>query len=102
MKEVPEKIYLQQYDENTLICLNKWNISEEWTNKPFNEKVATNIEYIHKDAFIEKAIQFIKDNIEDDRYKSPDEESYRMGCGVDYFETNIFIEDFKRYIQGCD
>lgn len=40
-----EKIYLQQYDENTLICLNKWNVSEEWSNKPCDEKVATNIEY---------------------------------------------------------
>ena len=29
----PEMIYLQQYDENTLICLNKWNVSEEWSNK---------------------------------------------------------------------
>lgn len=53
--EAPEKIYLQQYDKNTLIFLNKWNISDEWTNKPFNEKIATNIEYTRTDAFIEKA-----------------------------------------------
>ena len=53
--EAPEKIYLQQYDEDTLICLNEWNISEEWSNKPCNEKIATNIEYIRTDAFIEKA-----------------------------------------------
>ena len=51
----PERIYLQKYDYDTLLCLNKWNIHEEWTVKPCNEKIATNIEYTRTDASIEKA-----------------------------------------------
>lgn len=81
----PEKIYLQQYDENTLICLNKWNISDEWTNKPFNEKVATNIEYVCKDAFIEKAERYIR-SIADGLDRDDDVET--------------FISGFKNYMKG--
>ena len=72
--KAPEKIYLQQYDENTLIFQNKWNISEEWTNKPFNEKVATNIEYVRKDTFIDKVCIYLNEHregvIEDDYIKN--------------------------------
>lgn len=82
----PEKIYLQKYDENTLICLNKWNISEEWTNKPFNEKVTTNIEYTRTDAFIEKAENFIYSALNDGI----------MGtCNIE-----DFLRLFKNYMKG--
>ena len=53
-----------------------------------------------KQALIDKACEWLKDNIESDKYLSPDEESYRMSCGVDYLETNMFIEDFKNYMKG--
>ena len=78
----PEKIYLQQYDENTLICLNKWNISEEWSNKPCNEKIATNIEYVRADAFIEKACEWLRNNLK----------------GI--VGGSIYIEDFRNYMKG--
>lgn len=81
----PEKIYLQQYDENTLIFLNKWNISEEWSNKPCNEKVATNIEYVRKDAFIEKVIKFFTPHIQDN--------------SGGYDRANV-IENFRNYMKG--
>lgn len=55
-----------------------------------------------KEALISKACEWLRNNIESDKYLSPDEESYRMGCGVDYLETNMFIEDFKNYMKGGD
>lgn len=86
--EAPEKIYLQQYDENTLICLNKWNISEEWSNKPCNENVATNIEYIRKDAFIEKAKKWFEKQNE-----------WHDINGIKHCDMEDF-EDFKKYMEG--
>lgn len=52
-----------------------------------------------KGSLIEKACEFIKNSIESDNYKSPDEESYRMECPSNYFELNMFIEDFKNYLK---
>ena len=90
--EAPEKIYLQQYDENTLICLNKWNISEEWTNKPCNEKIATNIEYTRTDAFIEKACAWLEENA--DMFEAFDTDSKTY-----YMDKNAMIEQFKKAIE---
>ena len=59
-----------------------------------------NNEYIRIDDFIEKACEFISKHIESDKYVSPDEESYRAGCPYDYFETSMFIEDFKADMKG--
>lgn len=59
-----------------------------------------NNEYISIDDFIEKVCEFISEHIESDKYVSPDEESYRVGCPYNYFETNMFIEDFKAYMKG--
>ena len=56
---VPDKIYLQQYDTDTVISLNKYNIDEEWTEVPLNAEVAKDIEYIRKDALI----KWFNDNI---------------------------------------
>ena len=53
------------------------------------------VEYTRTDAFIDKACEWLKDNIESGKYISADEESYRLGCPYDYFEANMFIEDFK-------
>lgn len=52
-----------------------------------------------KQSLIDKACEWLRLNVESDKYLSPDEESYRMGCGVDYLETNMFIEDFKNYMK---
>ena len=86
--EAPEKIYLQQYDENTLICLNKWNVSEEWSNKPCNEKVATNIEYTRTDAFIKRALKWYCLDCE---------------CNDNCKNTECFFKgQFRRYLKGND
>lgn len=55
--EAPEKIYLQKYDTDTLLCLNRYNIHEEWTERPVcaNSATGNDIEYIRTNAFIKKA-----------------------------------------------
>ena len=91
----PERIYLQKYDYDTLLCLNKWNIHEEWTVKPCNEKIATNIEYIRTDAFIEKVINFLN-------YKLDDVVATR-GLGTiipHHVAKQELIDDFIKYMKG--
>lgn len=60
--EAPMKIYLQKYDTDTLLCLNRYNIHEEWTERPVcgNSASGNDIEYIRTDAFIEKAANWLR------------------------------------------
>ena len=84
--EAPNKIYLTTNGEESFV---------------FTKKRTDNggVEYTRTDAFIEKACEFISQYIESDKYVSPDEESYRVGCPYNYFETNLFIEDLKKYME---
>lgn len=84
--ESPAKIYIQP------------NAHDGWFESNPNSDIF--IEYINKDAFIKKACEFISKHIESDKYVSADEESYRLGCPYNYFETHAFIEDFKKYMKG--
>lgn len=94
----PEKIYLQQYDEDTLICLNKYNIHEEWTEEPTNEKIATNIEYTRTDAFIKKACDFFEENIEEEDCKIGSSEWTELRA--EYKSLDSFIRAFVEYMKG--
>lgn len=49
---------------------------------------------VKEDVLLDNACEWIKQHIEDEKYKIPDEESYRHGLHYDYFETNMFINDF--------
>lgn len=95
--KAPEKIYLQQYDEDTLICLNEWNISEEWSNKPCNEKIATNIKYIRADAFIEKACEWLRTYSEADYFELIPDANY---CGAGTLNKKRMIDEFRNYMKG--
>jgi len=72
--EAPEKIYLYPSDRAGY----EWD--EEWADKPLNED---SVEYIRTDAFIEKALEWIKDVIRpyyhEVRYKYEDFENYMKG-----------------------
>ena len=50
------------------------------------------IEYIRKDAFIEKACFYIKNMILDMTYLDTD--------GNEKYDINEFIEDYKKYMEG--
>ena len=96
MKNLPEKIYLnfgdlteEEYNETDFHDL----FSEEVTWSE-NDVQGRNLEYVRKDAFIEKVRKFMEkiDNV--DEYTWYNEEEHAVGI------TEKCIEDFKKYIKG--
>jgi len=78
--EVPEKIYLF---ENPITE----TPDDRWLSKRSDE---TDIEYLRKDAFIEKACQFIKERLSfEDSWHVEGESSI----------LDKVIEDFKKYME---
>lgn len=73
MKE-PEKVYIDDFGSG---FSHGWHTEHSYEN---------DIEYVRKDAFIEKACAFLKDRIAHD--------------SIDYpMATNSLIEDFKKYME---
>ena len=89
--KAPEKIFLQKFDNNAIICLNKYNIHEEWTETPCCGRTATNIEYTRTDAFIEKAVCFLNDKLSD---------RVEIGLGTSIVGKQEFIDDFRKHMKG--
>ena len=83
MANIPDKIYLREVD---LVEVGDF-LSEN------NDK--TDIEYIRKDVLIEKALDYIENNIYD-HYDGDNE--YGI-CGG-YVKKEEFIKNFKNYIKG--
>ena len=84
--EAPEKIILSA-DRETGILYDEWVIRDLTDN--------IKIEYIKKDAFIEKALDYIENNIYD-HYDGDNE--YGI-CGG-YVKKEEFIKNFKKYMKG--
>lgn len=73
----PEKIYIHP-------DIGGKEFLRPWLHRAANSE---SVEYVRKDAFIEKACDFLKDRIEHD--------------SIDYpMATNRLIEDFKKYMKG--
>ncbi len=81
--EAPDKIYLF---ENPI----SGTPDDRWLSKRSDEN---DIEYIRKDAFIEKACEWIKGNITN----NPNANSVlvRNGC----ITLGMLMDDFKKYIE---
>ena len=82
--EAPEKIYI--------------DANEDWhrTYTAFTEKAKGNdIEYTRTDAFIEKVLDYIENNI----YNHYDGD-HEYGICSGYVKKEEFIEDFKKYLKG--
>lgn len=75
--EAPEKIYIP-----TILAANA-----------VMYKVYDSIEYIHTDAFIKKACEWLKDNASNYIIEHP------FSSNVD-FEEDKMIDDFKNYMKG--
>ena len=75
--KAPEKIYLDE-DES-------WHL----TNSN-----GDSIEYIHKEAFIEKAVKFMEKINDVDEYSWYNEEEHASGI------TEKCIEDFTKFMRG--
>lgn len=76
---MPDKIYIPRTNMEV-----ENHLEEFWVDhKTFDD----DIEYIRKDAFIEKACEFLKDRVEHD--------------SIDYpMATKHLVEDFKKYMKG--
>ena len=73
--KAPEKIYIDDFGSE---------LSSDWHTEHSYEK---DIEYIRKDTFVEKVIDFIQKHIVEINY------DYEM-------EKEDWIEDFKNYMKG--
>jgi len=79
----PEKIYVSNY-------------SSGLTNNWHNERLAVNdIEYTRTDAFIEKALDYIENNIYD-HYDG----DHEYGICGGYVKKEEFINNFKDHMKG--
>ena len=77
MKNLPEKIYATP------------NFDRRWQTKAIDDE---SLEYIRKDAFIEKALKFLDENFFFNNLH------YSIESGVFYSKEEMF-EDFKKYME---
>ena len=84
--EAPEKIILSA-DRDTQIIYDKW-VTKDYTDN-------IKIEYTRTDAFIEKALDYIENNIYD-HYDGDNE----YGICDGYVKKEEFIKNFKDYMKG--
>ena len=84
--EAPEKIYIDTND----------NLSDSILYAFTEKDKDDDIEYVHKDAFIEKAEIWLKEHVLE--YTS--ELNFGVGKTDPDYYTKHFIEDFKNYMKG--
>ena len=86
--KAPEKLYLHPTE--------KGKVGANWLTFPLTNE---DIEYTCTDAFIEKACEWIKTNMDDYIYVE-----YDNVTGMPTIETHIaykkVVEDFKKYMKG--
>jgi hypothetical protein len=94
MKNLPDKIFLnlgdlteEEYNETDFQELSEVTWSED-------DVQGRNVEYIRKDAFIEKAAQFLYDYNQKQVIKHGARAI--LGCG----EYTINVDEFRKYIRG--
>lgn len=97
MKNLPNKIYLnlnmtpqeviETKDKDFHEATKTWEIT--WSEESLSEH---DPEYVLKDAFIEKIVEWLKRNADDYRYTWFDEITEESGI------TDKCIEDFKKYM----
>jgi hypothetical protein len=86
--EAPEKIYVSNYSSG---------LTYNW----HNERLAVNdIEYVRKDAIVEKACEYFRRNLEDTKVIDDYRNILVRGIQASYTSVEEFIGDFKRYMEG--
>ena len=79
--KAPEKIYIQSFntsEEDAKFDKSKMFFDDVWTEEP--ESGQENIEYVHKDTFIEKAEKWINEHTS--------------------LSEKLVIENFRKYMEG--
>ena len=90
--EAPEKIYIQLPSRNWIG--NIWNETPIKEGDNPNWKNATNVEYTRTDAFIEKALKWLEENVM--KYLIT-----TIHAGMDVPDIkDKFFDDFKNYMKG--
>jgi hypothetical protein len=80
----PEKLYYAPYGD----------IRED------NPITDNDIEYVRKDAFVEKACEYFRRNLEDTKVIDDYRNILVRGIQASYTSVEEFIGDFKRYMEG--
>ena len=83
--EAPEKLCLHPTA--------KGNVGASWLTFPLTNE---DIEYIRKDAFIEKACSWLRTHSEADYFELIPYANY---CGAGNLNKKKMIEDFKKYME---
>ena len=101
MKNLPERIYLninmtpqeivETKDKDFHEATKTWEIT--WSEESLSEH---DPEYIHKDAFIEKACEWLRTHSEVDYFELIPEANY---CGAGNLNKKKMIEDFEEYLK---
>ena len=81
----PEKIYIHP-------DIGGREFLRPWLHRPASNE---SVEYVRKDAFIEKAVEYISEHVE--YYMKKDKTCNVPLCPL--FATKSFIEDFKKYME---
>jgi hypothetical protein len=82
--EAPEKLYYAPYGD----------IRED------NPITDNDIEYVRKDAFVEKACEYFRRNLEDTKVIDDYRNILVRGIQASYTSVEEFIGDFKKYMEG--
>ena len=87
--EAPEKIYLF---ENPI----SGTPDDRWLSKRSDDE---DVEYVRKDAFIEKACGWLHRGLEDTKVIDEYRDIVVRGIQASYTSVEEFIEDFKKYME---
>lgn len=88
--EAPEKIYLEKIYPDNGVLPNGLNYNQS----------SNDIEYVRKDAFIEKASEYFHRSLEDTKVIDDYRNILVRGIQASYTSVEEFIEDFKKYMEG--
>jgi hypothetical protein len=75
----PVKIYIPRLEGNETF-VHEWSATK--FRKYFSREIAENVEYVRTDAFIEKACEWLENNLQ----------------GI--VGGSIYMEDFRKYMKG--
>ena len=92
MKNLPDKIYILQHED----------YSDRRIFNAFSEKESnTDVEYVRKDVFAEKAYEFLNKYISEIEQFNPILKDYEViDVHCKYHDSKKdFIEDFKKYME---
>ena len=87
--EAPKKLYVDAEDR----------LSDSILYGFTEKRKDDDIEYVRKDAFIEKACEYLRRGLEDTKVIDEYRDIVVRGIQASYTSVEEFIEDFKKYME---